>query len=414
MKKLRITRLKIGLFLIVLLPAISVGVCYANKGCDLSDSGNLISFHREDHRGLFSQSLHRDLYIADVDSGCVIRLTDSGSSHHAEWSPDGTRLAFSASGSIYIRYMDGGETTHLAEGTDPVWSPDGTKLVFSSLPMLLAGVKPNIRSPLDIYVMNADGNDITPLSSTGRFHGDIYWSPDGTRIAFYSSPDGGPGEKVYLMDPDGSGVTPLTNNEYDGALEWSPTGTHLAIYTSHLGREGLVILDANGEDANFVSGRARYGPNFDWSPDGSRLALVMAPVDFYTGNDEIYVVNNDGTSLTRLTRNRTGDRSPAWSPDGNRIAFISSRDDLSHISIINADGSGFVDLTSTLIDGYIRTLKWSPDGTQIAFEIRYDSNPDPSTNYPDVAIFVIDANGGELTNVTDHHEDDTAPFWRPK
>ena len=376
----------------VLLPAISVGVWYANKSCDLNESGNLIAFFREDRRGFFPQSLHgyTDLYMADVDSGCVIRLDDSGSSHHAEWSPDGTRLAFSASGYIYLRYTDGGETTRLTEGIDPVWSPDGTQLAYSSDPYFADGVRFNIASASasDVYVMNADGSNITQLTSTNRFDGDIHWSPDGSRLAFYSSPDGSPGKKAYLMNPDGSDVTPLTNSEYDGTLEWSPDGTRVAILTSHFGRDGLVIFNANGEDAILVSGRVRYGPNFDWSPDGNRIAFVRPPVNFYEGNDDIYIANADGTGLTRLTRNRTGDHSPIWSPDGTRIAFLSSRDKLTNISLINADGSGVVDLTGSRISGRVKTFRWSPDGTRLAFEIRYDANPDPSTYDPDVEIYV--------------------------
>ena len=59
-----------------------------------------------------------------------------------------------------------------------------------------------------------------------------------------------------------------------------------------------------------------------WSPDGKRIA-------FYSerdGNAEIYVMNADGTGVTRLTRHERGRRLPAWSPDGRTISFDSDRD----------------------------------------------------------------------------------------
>ena len=61
------------------------------------------------------------------------------------------------------------------------------------------------------------------------------------------------------------------------------------------------------------------GPAF--SPDGKRVAFVSNS----DGNQEIYLVNTDGTGLVRLTRNPADDTLPAFSPDGKRIIFSSNR-----------------------------------------------------------------------------------------
>ena len=62
------------------------------------------------------------------------------------------------------------------------------------------------------------------------------------------------------------------------------------------------------------------------------------------GNEEIYVMNADGTNQTNLTNNAARDYVPAWSPDGSKIAFGSTRDGNDEIYVMNADGSGQVNL----------------------------------------------------------------------
>src|SRR5689334_14377693 len=57
------------------------------------------------------------------------------------------------------------------------------------------------------------------------------------------------------------------------------------------------------------------------------------------GNNEIYVVNPDGTDLTRLTTNPASDTDAAWSPDGSKIVFVSDRDGSHEIYVMNADGT---------------------------------------------------------------------------
>ena len=85
------------------------------------------------------------------------------------------------------------------------------------------------------------------------------------------------------MNPDGSGVTRLTNN----------TG---------------------GDDTN---------PN--WSPDGRQIVFERS-VRGVSRSNNIFRMNADGTGVTQLTTTPAGNRNPAWSPDGTRIAFDSLRD----------------------------------------------------------------------------------------
>jgi len=83
------------------------------------------------------------------------------------------------------------------------------------------------------------------------------------------------------------------------------------------------------------------------------------------GNNEIYVMNPDGTGLTRLTHSPGLDDYPACSPDGSRIAFVSNRDGQYEVYVCSADGTGPWNLSRhPLRDTY---PTWRPDGSGVTF-----------------------------------------------
>ena len=137
----------------------------------------------------------------------------------------------------------------------------------------------------------------------------------------------------------------------------------------------------------------------DVSPDGSKVAFASDR----TGDWEIYVVETDGTGLTRVTFDRGNDARPVWSPDGSKIAFESDRDDNWEIYVANADGTNPTRLTDD--PGADRNPVWSPDGSQIAFDSDRDDNTD---------VYTVNAeDGSELTRITMHDAVDDHPTWSP-
>jgi Tol biopolymer transport system component len=64
---------------------------------------------------------------------------------------------------------------------------------------------------------------------------------------------------------------------------------------------------------------AKFDPS--WSPDGSRIAFVGAAAP-YPYNSEIYTMNADGSDLVNLTNSPSSDGDPDWSPDGRKIVFV--------------------------------------------------------------------------------------------
>ena len=99
---------------------------------------------------------------------------------------------------------------------------------------------------------------------------------------------------------------------------------------------------------------------------------------------------------------------PAWSPDGNRIAFASERDGNWEVYVMNADGTNIINLTKhPAKDG---RPDWSPDGNRIAFSSDRDRKDDDDKN---VEIYVMNADGTNPINLTNHPAIDSSPAWEP-
>ncbi len=214
----------------------------------------------------------------------------------------------------------------------PAWSPDGSRIAFASH-----------RGPPgeEIYVMNADGSDQTRLTSFPGAAQDPAWSPDGSRIAFVGWPNGIRPE-IYVMDADGTGVRQLTTGDsYVAGPTWSPDGSSILFerseLTSSTGETGLGTVDvATGAVRTIVP---LPGSESDpaWSPDGTRIAFVW----WTQAGSGLYVMNDDGTGLTRLTDPLVGAQSPSWSPDASRIAFAGSTPRYrSGLFTVRPDGTG--------------------------------------------------------------------------
>lgn len=135
------------------------------------------------------------------------------------------------------------------------------------------------------------------------------------------------------------------------------------------------------------------------SPDGDRMVFVSDR----NGNDDLYLINLDGSNLLQLTSHKAKDFLPHWSPDGQQIVFTSGRDDNFEIYKVNADGTGLKRLTDDpQID---EAPKWSPDGTQIAFfSLRKDGNPD---------LYIMNKDGSGLKRLTSDEGVETFPNWSP-
>jgi Tol biopolymer transport system component len=279
------------------------------------------------------------------------------------------------------------------DATGPDAEPDEYLLFLSTRD----GALDDFGRPMaDIYRMDGDGSNVTNL--TGQpvwLYLHMTLSPDGGRLALARACD------ILVMGTSGSGLTHLVQSGPETGCNawprWSPDGTLIAFATNREGRAlghtgGLndaYVMNADGSDPRNVSHALGEQLGFNlhvvgWSPAGQVVLATDGPAG--GGQDtRVYLVDPDGSELGPLF-DRADDHSPAWSPDGSQVAFISERDGQRRLTTFSADFNG-----------------WSPRGTRIALtDRRYPGPPD---------IYVMDADGTGLRNLTDSPAADTDAFW---
>jgi WD40 repeat protein len=180
-------------------------------------------------------------------------------------------------------------------------------------------------------------------------------SPDGTKLVFVSDRDGAP--QLYLMTANGNSYPQRLN--MDGCLTqvptWSPDGRTLYWEQQCSGGKYALMkgdLQYTDEGASWASAtltniRALTDQGSDnrfprVAPDGKRIAFTS----YRDGNAEIYLMNADGSAVTRLTNSAGDDESASWSSNGSQLAFASNRDGDYEVYVMNTDGSGQSQLTN--------------------------------------------------------------------
>jgi hypothetical protein len=245
----------------------------------------------------------------------------------------------------------------------------------------------------DIHTINPDGTGdttVTPADAIDDFH--PAWSPDGARIAFDRAP-GGNGD-IYVIDADGTDLTRLTTDPgADANPAWSPDGSEIVFESPRAGSKDLWVMNANGSDQTRLTTDPDTERDPSWSPDGTRIAFASDRETFVCDDPEnpdcvpratfrIFTVAASGGAATRVTFTAPPNSrflgedhyGPEWSPSGDRLAYESIVEDLeleSHLYTIVATQVGSIEQRYEDIpfpgDNSRHGIAWSPDGSQMAF-----------------------------------------------
>lgn len=300
-----------------------------------------------------------------------------------QWSPDAERVLFTVSThdlkagksntDIYVIDADGENLRQLtrADATDahPRWSPDGKSFLFVS----------SREGSAQVWVMPIDGGEPRVVTKVSTGVSDPEWSPDGTRIAFVS--------RVY---PE-HGADDAANAAEQKAREQSPTKAHIAdhllyrhwsFYADGTRNHVLVSTVDTGEVIDVTPGEYESpafelgGRGFAWSPDGKELCVVSnreePDAQAWTTNKDLWVVPSQGGEAVNITDyNDAYDGHPTYSPDGRYIAHLRQEKpgfeaDRFRLAIYDRERGETKVLTEKL-DSWVLDFAWTADSKKILF-----------------------------------------------
>ncbi|MCB0163539.1 MAG: tetratricopeptide repeat protein [Anaerolineae bacterium] len=267
----------------------------------------------------------------------------------------------------------------------------------------------------ELFIVEFDEDTSTVTRLTDGFRGArvLDWSPDGSQLLYGSRPEDASDDDLFTLDLFSTSVTHLLDwpdSEEDYA-SWSPDGTQIVFQSDETGENDIYIMNSDGSEVTNLTqaiGQDRY-PH--WSPDGTTIYFTSERMG---GDKHIYAMAADGSDLRPITTEEDipdGIKSTGYdlSPDGSRIAFGYE----GQIHIINSDGSQLTNLDTyanhpsfSYSPSYI---VWSPNGQMIAFVAQVTDRSNGIQIQYD--ILVVNADGTNLRRLTDERGDDETPAW---
>ena len=244
-------------------------------------------------------------------------------------------------------------------------SPDGHQVAY----VLTAVDESKNRRESSIWVVAVDGHSQPRrLTAEGLNSNFPRWSPDGTRLAFLSSrsADGSaslsgtdaPRPQIWVL-PMGGGEGQVLSKLKNGvsAFQWSPDGKRL-VAVGRAGPSDDFPATARKSDVRHYKNISYKFNDTGWYDDKRNHLWIL---DAATGKDK---------QIT--SGEQWNDNDPQWSPDGNRIAFVSDRTGHEYdgeynkdVWVISADGGPLTKISDHPFEDNLP--RWSPDGKQILF-----------------------------------------------
>jgi acylaminoacyl-peptidase len=311
-------------------------------------------------------------------------------------SPDGDRVVYARNfndimadtsrSNLWIADVASGESRPLTTGTandfSPRWSPDGSKLLYVS----------TRDGGAEIWLRWMDTGQTAKLTSLVESPGGVSWSPDGRWIAFSMFVPSSP-EPLATLPPAPPGADWAEPARVMRRLRYRADG---AGYLPHGFRHVFVLSADGGTPRQLTSGDFNHGGSLSWTPDSSAILLSAnrrEDWDIEGSDSDVYRVSLEGGELTRLTDRFGPDNDPVISPDGGKIAWTGYDEryqgyQVTRLYVMNSDGSE-KRVVSGGLDRDVQGHVWRADGSGLFFQ--YDDEGNTK-----VAFMSLD---GEVTDV---------------
>ena len=251
------------------------------------------------------------VYITNKQNSVTKRVThDSINVSDFTISPDGNKLAVTIDGDLFILNISSGsmkKLTHNRRAYSPKWSPNGNHIAFSD----------RFGEYAELCVIDTAGllyRRLTPFhTSSGNISST--WSPDGKEIAFQ-----GIGYDLFIVNVDEPAqIRQITNTGNDKKRcvgrkfpAWSPNGEYIAYYGEDhqcgLLKNGIYIVNTDGSNPKLIL-EIKYRSIMSWSPDSKHLACEL----MRNGRNDIYIINLKGEIVKKLTNSNRRNFQPSWS-----------------------------------------------------------------------------------------------------
>ena len=253
-----------------------------------------------------------------------------------------------------------------------------------------------------LYTVNPDGSGMTQVTNLDATDFDQWvpdFSPDGKQIVFcygHGPSSGNAQTEIYVMNADGSNLVQLTHDGlYDCAPRWSPDESHIIFVRTDPVSFQTVVTTMLPDGSQMTSLTSQFWIAFrsGYSPDMQHIYFESQQSGFVS---VLWAMNADGSNQTRLTTAslRAGDI--AISPDGKHLAFNSYQNSPvgpPRIFTVNVDGTDVRQLTHGGPKASDLMPNYSPDGTKIVFTS--DRMNTPGT----LDLFTMNSDGSHLTRI---------------
>ena len=281
-------------------------------------------------------------------------------------------------------------------------APDGKQVVYA----LTTVDRQKNRRDTSIWMVDTDGHAAPRrLTEEGVSSSAPRWSPDGARLAFLSTRSTGaatddpPRAQIWTLTLNGGEAQVLTHLKNGAsAFQWSPDGKRLVV-VSRAGPSDNVAASARKSDVRHYTHISYKFNDTGWYDDK---------------RSHLFVVDSAGGEARQITSGDDwNDTDPQWSPDSTRIAFVSDRTGKEYdasenkdVWVISADGGPLTKISDHEFDDTMP--RWSPDGRQIVF-----AGQTARRQFP--RLYIVSSAGGEKSTLASEELDliPTGLAWGP-